>query len=146
MTTRLDGVDRWDGESYGTYGVTEAEIREFAERYDPQPIHTDPERATASMYGDLIASGWHTAAMSMRLLVDGFLSETAVLGAKGLDRLRWPEPVYAGDELTVYSTIHGVEAEREAYGVVRWGIETTASGADEERTVLAAEALVLVEK
>jgi len=144
MTVFLDDVDRWDGESYGTYAVTEAEIVEFAERYDPQWFHTDPDRAADSIYGDLIASGWHTASMSMRLFVDGFLEETAALGAKGLDHLRWPAPVVPGDELTIHSTIHGIDepASTDDYGVVRWGVETTAG----EKTVLALEALVLVEK
>jgi len=142
MTVFLDDVGRWDGESHGTYEVTEAEILEFAERYDPQWFHTDPDRAADSIYGDLIASGWHTASMSMRLFVDGFLSETATLGAKGLDHLRWPKPVVPGDELTVHSTIEGVEEVGEEYGVVRWGVETTAD--DGSKTVLAIEALVLV--
>ena len=142
MTVFLDDVRRWDDESHGTYEVTEAEILEFAERYDPQWFHTDPDRAADSIYGDLIASGWHTAAMSMRLFVDGFLGETATLGAKGLDRLRWPKPVVPGDELTVHSTIEGVAEETDDYGVVRWGVETTANG--DEKTVLAIEALVLV--
>jgi acyl dehydratase len=142
MTVYLDDVGRWDGESHGTYEVTEAEILEFAERYDPQWFHTDPERAADSIYGDLIASGWHTASMSMRLFVDGFLSETATLGAKGLDRLRWPRPVVPGDELTIHSTIHGVDEGTDDYGVVRWGVETTADAG--EKTVLAIEALVLV--
>jgi len=142
MTVFLDDIDRWDGESYGTYEVTDAEIIEFAERYDPQWFHTDPDRALDSIYGDLIASGWHTAAMSMRLFVDGFLAETATLGAKGLDRLRWPKPVVPGDELTVHSTIDGVDEVRDDYGIVRWDIETTAN--DGEKTVLATEALVLI--
>jgi acyl dehydratase len=142
MTVFLDDVRRWDDESYGTYEVTESEILEFAERYDPQWFHTDPDRAADSIYGDLIASGWHTASMSMRLFVDGFLGETATLGAKGLDRLRWPKPVVPGDELTVHSTIEGVAEETADYGVVRWGVETTAN--DGAKTVLAIEALVLV--
>ncbi|WP_435067204.1 MaoC/PaaZ C-terminal domain-containing protein [Haloplanus sp. C73] len=142
MTVFFEDVDRWDGESHGTYEATEAEIVEFAERYDPQWFHTDPERAAESIHGDLIASGWHTAAMSMRLFVDGFLDETAALGAKGLDRLRWPAPVHPGDELTVHSTIRGVDESSgtDEYGVVRWGVETTAG----EKTVLALVALVLV--
>jgi acyl dehydratase len=142
MTVFLDDIDRWDGRSHGTYDVTEAEIVEFAERYDPQWFHTDPDRAADSIYGDLIASGWHTASMSMRLFVDGFLDETATLGAKGLDRLRWPKPVVPGDELTVHSTIEGVAEATDDYGVVRWGVETTAN--DGGKTVLAIEALVLV--
>ena len=142
MTVFLDDVRRWDGQSYGTYEATEAEILEFAERYDPQWFHTDPDRAADSIYGDLIASGWHTASMSMRLFVDGFLDETATLGAKGLDRLRWPKPVVPGDELTVHSTIEGVTEETDDYGVVRWSVETTAN--DGAKTVLAIQALVLV--
>jgi len=144
MTVFFDDIDRWDGESYGTYEATEAEILDFAERYDPQWFHTDPDRAADSIYGDLIASGWHTASMSMRLFVDGFLDETATLGAKGLDRLRWPAPVVPGDELTIHSTIRGVDesSSTDDYGVVRWGVETTAN--DGEKTVLALEALVLV--
>jgi acyl dehydratase len=140
MTVTLDDVERWDGVSHGRYEVTAAELREFAERYDPQAIHVDPDRAAETMFGGVIASGWHTAAMTMRLLVEGFFADTAVLGAKGLDRLRWPSPVRPGDELVVHSTIVDVEEETADYGVVRWGIETTAG----DRTVLAAEALVLV--
>jgi len=87
--------DEWTN---GEYEVTEAEIIEFADQYDPQWFHTDPERATEqSMYGGLIASGWHTAAMSMRLLVESFLDEAATLGAKGVDKLRWHKPVQPGD-------------------------------------------------
>jgi acyl dehydratase len=142
MTVFLDEIDRWDGESYGSYPVTESEIIEFAERYDPQWFHTDPDRAADSIHGSLIASGWHTAAMSMRLFVDGFLDETATLGGKGIDRLRWPAPVVPGDELTVHSTIHGVDGSSRVPDceVVRWGIETTTG----EKTVLVLDALILV--
>ncbi|MFB6108872.1 MAG: MaoC/PaaZ C-terminal domain-containing protein [Haloplanus sp.] len=145
MTVYLDGVDVWDGESYGTYAVTAEGIVAFAEQYDPQPFHTDPDRAADSIYGGLIASGWHTAAMSMRLFVDGFLSETASMGSKGLDRLRWPAPVRPGDELTVHSTVLDTEVVDDDKGWVRWQVDTTADGDDgADRDVFSMEALVLV--
>ncbi|GGL55717.1 MaoC family dehydratase [Halocalculus aciditolerans] len=89
-----------DVESFGSYEVTEAEVVEFAERYDPQWFHTDPEAAEESIYGGLIASGWHTASMTMRLLVDGHFTNAASLGAAGLEELRWPNPTRPGDVLT----------------------------------------------
>ncbi|MFC7203253.1 MaoC family dehydratase [Haloferax namakaokahaiae] len=85
----------------GSYEADRAELLAFAERYDPQPIHIDPDVAAETMYGGIIASGWHTASSCMRLLVDEFLSETETLGSFGLDELRWRTPVYPGDEITV---------------------------------------------
>ena len=87
---------------FGQYEMTREEMTQFARQYDPQWFHTDPERAAAeSPYGELIASGWHTAAATMRLLVENVLREAATVGAKGLDSLRWPAPVTAGDVLEV---------------------------------------------
>ena len=83
----------------GTVAVTEAEILEFAERYDPQPFHVDREAAERSIYGGLIASGWHTCALFMRLLATGFLNDTASLGSPGVEEIRWPAPVRPGDDL-----------------------------------------------
>ncbi|MFB6153174.1 MAG: MaoC family dehydratase [Halodesulfurarchaeum sp.] len=87
-------------QEFGSYEVTEDEILEFASRYDPQPFHTDPEAAADSIYGGLIASGWHTAAMGMRMVVEEILEDAASLGAIGVDRLRWHEPVRPGDTLS----------------------------------------------
>lgn len=87
-------------ETYGTYEVTEDEIVAFAEQYDPQWFHTDPEAAEESIYGGLIASGWHTASMTMRLIVDEHFSNAAVLGAAGLEELAWPNPTRPGDVLS----------------------------------------------
>ena len=84
----------------GQTAVFEAEIVEFARRYDPQPFHVDPERARDSIYGGLIASGWHTAALCMRLLVDGVFGDAAGMGSPGVDELRWLAPVRPGDVLT----------------------------------------------
>ncbi len=92
-------------ESFGTYEVTDSEIIEFAERYDPQPMHTDPETAEGSMFGGLVASGWHTASMCMRLLVENYLADSAAMGSPGVETLRWHEPVRPGDELTVEAEI-----------------------------------------
>ncbi|MGD8289266.1 MAG: MaoC family dehydratase [Gemmatimonadota bacterium] len=83
----------------GSYEVTEEEILEFARKYDPQPFHTDPEVAKGSIYGGLIASGWHTCAMSMRMLCDKLLLRAASLGSPGLDQIRWLRPVRPGDTL-----------------------------------------------
>ena len=92
-------------ESFGTYEVTESEIREFAQRYDPQPMHVDPEMAEESMFGGLVASGWHTTAMCMRLLVENYLVDSAAMGSPGVEELRWHEPVRPGDRLTVETEV-----------------------------------------
>jgi acyl dehydratase len=85
----------------GRYEVTESEIKEFAEQYDPQPFHLDEAAAEASVFGSLAASGWHTASMCMRLLVDDFLDPETSMGARGVDELRWIQPVHPGDTLRV---------------------------------------------
>jgi acyl dehydratase len=90
---------------FGPVVVDEAEIIEFARRYDPQPIHTDPEWARTGPFGGLIASGWHTAAITMRLLVDQYLPAVASLASPGIDELRWLRPVRPGDELRVRVTV-----------------------------------------
>jgi len=90
---------------FGPAVVDEAEIIEFARRYDPQLIHTDPEWARTGPFGGLIASGWHTAAVAMRLLVDQYLPTAASLASPGIDELRWLRPVRPGDELRVRVTV-----------------------------------------
>lgn len=88
----------------GSYRIPREEMLAFAERYDPQPFHVDEAAAGDSIYGELIASGWYTASVCMRLLVDGFLEETASMGSFGLEELRWEAPVRAGDVLTAEVT------------------------------------------
>ncbi|OWW19352.1 MaoC family dehydratase [Noviherbaspirillum denitrificans] len=88
----------------GTLTVTEEEIIEFATKYDPQPFHIDKVAAGKSMYGGIIASGWHTCGMIMRLMVDGFLNQAASLGSPGVDEIRWIKPVRGGDTLHVTTT------------------------------------------
>jgi acyl dehydratase len=95
---------------YGSVPITEAEIVDFARRYDPQDIHIDPEAAARGNFGGLIASGWQTATIMMRLLVDRFLPRTASLGSPGIDELRWTRPVRPGDVLRIRVTI--LEATR----------------------------------
>jgi len=112
----------------GSRTVTAEEIVDFAEQYDPQPFHVDPDAAAASPFGGLVASGWHTAALTMRLLVDGVLSGTATHGALGVDDLRWREPVRPGDELTVETEVLEKEPWSEAAGLGRVRVETHADG------------------
>jgi acyl dehydratase len=90
---------------FGPVIVDEAEVIAFATRYDPQPMHVDPEAAAKGAFGGLIASGWHTASMMMRLLVDDFLSSVASIASPGIDELRWKAPVRPGDKLTLRITV-----------------------------------------
>ena len=85
----------------GDFEMTEAEILSFARRYDPQPFHLDHEAARASMFGELVASGWNTAAVAMRLMVDHFFGGGGSMGSPGIDELRWPRPVRPGDVLRI---------------------------------------------
>ncbi len=95
---------------FGSIAVEEAEMINFARRFDPQPFHIDPEAAKQSIFGGLIASGWHTASLAMRLLVDHYISHVASLGSPGVDELRWLKPVRPGDTLSVRITL--LEAQR----------------------------------
>src|SRR3982074_3118022 len=83
----------------GNVEFTTEGIIEFARAYDPQPMHTDPEQARGSIYGGLIASGWHTAGAYMRLLVDSVIGQSESIGSPGIDNLRWLKPVRPGDIL-----------------------------------------------
>ena len=89
----------------GRVTVDAAEIAAFASRFDPQPFHVDPVAAAESMFGGIIASGWHTCSMMMRLAVDSYLQRAASLGSPGVDEVRWLKPVRPGDELTMFSTV-----------------------------------------
>jgi acyl dehydratase len=90
-----------DVTEYGSKTMSKAEIIEFATKYDPQPFHIDEEAAKETMFGGIAASGWHTAAVCMRLLVDGVLRDQASMGAAGVDELRWKRPVYPGDTISI---------------------------------------------
>ncbi len=95
---------------FGDYLVTEEEIVDFAKRYDPQPFHVDPDAAGKSIYGGLIASGWLTGSIVMRLLVDHFISPLSSMGSPGADEIRWTKPVRPGDRLKLRVTV--VETRR----------------------------------
>jgi acyl dehydratase len=95
---------------YGPTIVDEAEIIEFGRRFDPQDFHTDPAKAAKSPFGGVIASGWHTGSMMMRVLVDRYLSRSAGMGSPGMDELRWTAPVRPGDRLWFRFTV--IEARR----------------------------------
>jgi acyl dehydratase len=109
----------------GAIAVTESDIIDFARRYDPQPMHTDPEFAARGRFGGLIASGWHTGAMMMRLFADNFLSPASSLASPGLDELRWHLPVRPGDVLSLRITILEARPSRKnpEQGVIRSHVE-----------------------
>lgn len=94
-----------NSQTIGTVTADRDEMLSFAKQYDPQPFHTDPEAAAESHFGELVASGWYTAALCMRCLVDAELNSSGAQGALGIDSLRWPAPVRPGDELTVSTRI-----------------------------------------
>jgi acyl dehydratase len=97
-------------DEFGEVLVTAEEIVEFARRYDPQTMHVDPGAAATGPFGGLIASGWHTGSLTMRLFVDHYLSKVATLPSPGIDELRWVRPVRPGDTLRMRVTV--VEARR----------------------------------
>ncbi len=101
--------------------ITEEEIIDFARQWDPQPFHIDPEAAKDSLFKGLIASGWHTGAILMRLLVDGLLSHYHSEGSPGLERIRFLMPVRPGDRLTARYTVleAAPSASRPQIGKVR---------------------------
>jgi acyl dehydratase len=105
----------------GSRAVTQDEIIAFARQFDPQPFHVDQELARESFFGGLVASGWHTAAMYMRLLVDGLLNQTVSLGSPGIDELRWLKPVRPGDTLQARFTVLETTPSRSrpTMGIVR---------------------------
>jgi acyl dehydratase len=114
----------------GSVSIDQASMVAFAKEFDPQPFHVDPVAAAAGPYGGLIASGWHTAALVMRLLVENYLAAESSLGSAGLDELRWPHPVRPGDTLRVRATV--VESRRSLSkpdrGIVKTVVEATNSG------------------
>jgi len=111
------------GQKFGSrrLSVDAARIKSFATEFDPQPFHLDEERARASLFKGLAASGWHTAAMTMRLLVDGELNPAGGIVGAGFDELRWARPVRPGDELHVESEVLEVRPSksRSDQGVIK---------------------------
>ena len=96
----------------GSRVVERDEILEFARKYDPQPFHVDEEAAKASIYGGLIASGWHSIAVFMRMLVDAVVSNSASMGSPGIDEIRFLKPVRPGDTLSAKMVVLDVVPSR----------------------------------
>jgi acyl dehydratase len=107
--------------SVGRRSVTEAEIIEFASRYDPQWFHTDPARAAASRWQGLIASGWHTCSIAMRLLVEHVLVDSESIGSPGLEQIKWPNPLRPDEEVELRVEVLQTRISSSGkIGIVRW--------------------------
>jgi acyl dehydratase len=110
----------------GSYRVTEEEILRFATEWDPQPFHVDRDAAAQSRWGGLIASGWHTCVIAMKLAVSGVLAGSESIGSPGIDELRWEAPVRPGDELRLrLSVLSSRRSSSGEFGIVRWQWEMT---------------------
>ncbi|GAC1332696.1 MAG: MaoC family dehydratase [Mycobacteriales bacterium] len=123
----------------GTVSPSEEQIIAFARQYDPQPFHVDPVAAASSVYGGLIASGWHTGALYMRLYVDALLLDAASHGSPGMDELRWARPVRPGDTLRASFTVLATRASvrRPDRGSVRFAGAMTNQHGEDAMTLLA---------
>jgi acyl dehydratase len=117
---------------HGSIRVDENELVEFGRRFDPQPFHVDRESAASGPYGGLIASGWHTCALMMRLFAQEYLSPESSLGSPGVDELRWIRPVRPGDELSLRTTVQEARLSRSKpdRGLVRTEVELVDSTGD----------------
>lgn len=145
-----DPADRWF-EDYasglvvevGPIAADEASIVAFGRQFDPQPFHIDPAGAANGPFGGVIASGWHTASLMMRLLVDHFLPRTAGLGSPGVDELRWVRPVRPGDRLTLKVSVTDAQRSRSKpdRGLVRTDNELRNQNGD---TVMTVKTMVLM--
>ena len=140
MDSHYEAVEVGETRSFGSYEVTREEILSFGTQYDPQPFHTDPEAAAESMFGELVASGWHTASMTMRMLVDNYLLESGAMGSPGVEELRWRVPVRPGDTLSVETEVVDKEPWDDDRGVV-WTDTETLNGDGE--TVMEMRSMVL---
>ncbi len=115
INNRIEFLDDFEpGHEYplGSFTLTEHEIIDFAVRFDPQPFHTDPEAAAESVFGRIIASGWHTTAATMRLMVDNLIPRDASLGSPGMDEIRWLKPVYPDVEYRAVYCVNTVTDSR----------------------------------
>jgi acyl dehydratase len=114
----------------GRRSLSEQEIVEFAQRYDPQWFHTDPARAAASRWQGLIASGWHTCSIAMQLLVTHVLADSESIGSPGLEQVKWPNPLRPGEEVELTVEVLQTRVSGSGkMGIVRWRwLLTTLSG------------------
>lgn len=106
----------------GPYAVSEAEVLQFASAYDPQWFHTDPGAAGKGPFGGLIASGWHTCGIAMRLVADAALQGSESFASPGLAYVKWPNPVRPGDRLSLRATVLETRraSSRPGLGILRW--------------------------
>ena len=106
----------------GPYTLTEAEVLQFATAFDPQWFHTDVEAAAQGPFGGLIASGWHTCGVAMRLVADAVLKGSESYASPGLAYIKWPHPVRPGDQLSVRATVLEVRRSQSqpTLGILRW--------------------------
>ena len=135
MVRYFEDIDAGETHDLSTYTADREELIAFAHRYDPQPIHTDPNAAERTMFDGLIASGWHTAGSCMGLLAEGFLNDTASVGSFGLEELRWQTPVHPGDTISAAVEIPATHASesREDRGYI--DIELHAENEDSEEVL-----------
>ena len=106
----------------GPYALGEAELLQFARAYDPQWFHTDPVAASQGRFGGLIASGWHTCAIAMRLAADAALEGSESFASPGVAHIKWPHPVRVGDALSLRATVQETRRSRTqaTLGILRW--------------------------
>ncbi len=111
----------------GPYAVNETEVLQFAKAFDPQWFHTDTEAAAAGRFGGLIASGWHTCGIAMRLIADKVLKGSESFASPGLAYIKWPHPVRPGDVLSVRATVLEVRVSKSkgGLGILRWRWQMT---------------------
>jgi acyl dehydratase len=120
-----DDMKAGDVVELGSRTMEKERMLSFAREFDPQPFHTDENAAKASIWGGIIASGWHTGSVLMRLFYEGFLKDTASLGSPGIDELRWVKPVRPGDTLTARLIVTEATASRSKpdRGIIRSTME-----------------------
>lgn len=104
----------------GPYRVEAQDIVEFAQQWDPQWFHTQPQAALHSPFGGLIASGWHTCSIAMRLVAEAFLTGSESFASPGLNYIKWPAPVRPDDALMLKATVLEARPSRKGLGVLRW--------------------------
>ena len=127
----FDDIHVGDETVFGDYDVTREEILEFARKYDPQPFHLSDEAAAKTHFGSLAASGWHTTAMTMSVIVRSLgTDEQAGLGSPGVDELRWLKPVRPGDRLTVRGIVVDKTPSRSKPNIGTIRTKTTVSNQD----------------
>lgn len=142
----LEDLDVGQTASFGAYQVTREEVLEFARKYDAQPFHLSDEAAAKTHFGRIAASGWHTCAMTMAMLVEhGRAVGQRGLGSPGIDELRWLKPVYPGDTLHVTTEIVEVRPSRSRPDMGSFRSDVTVTNQDDE-PVMRFTSIVLIER